>query len=40
MEESNNFDLRILNNFSSVDLREGSEIEILKYLKVQRGWEF
>ena len=33
MEESNKFNLRILNDFSSIDLREGNEIEILNYLK-------
>ena len=33
MEESNKFNLRILNDFSSIDLREANEIEILNYLK-------
>ena len=33
METSNKFNLRVLNDFSSVDLREGSDNEILNYLK-------
>ena len=33
MEESNKFNLRILNDFSSIDLREANENEILNYLK-------
>ena len=41
MEESNKFNLRILHDFSSIDLREENEIEILKinpFNKFSRNW--
>ena len=33
MEDSNKLNFKALNNFSSVDLRDGSKIEILNYWK-------